>query len=581
MHFWLTVLFQLITSCAFTIISQAQTINTNWSFQIGGLKDDRGIKVIQDFNGNLYFAGIIEDEAYYSNSGVVDTISGFGKEDIIFGKLNSNGNILWLKLIGGRNIDDPTDITINIENEIYLSGIFKDTLYIGLDTIISSDYIDSFVAKFDSLGNMLWVNQLAGLGNQQCISLQSDIEGNLLSTGYFSKSIEFPPPYPGPYQAQGESDGFTAKWTSTGDLIWVNFIKGSGKSIVKDILMDANNDYYIIGDYTDSLAIGNSISNEFSYGKTDVFIIKYSNSGILSWAQTLGSINDDKAKRLTLGGNGKMIFIGEFKEDLKYNDDILLSSDGGDDIFQLTFNKNGHLQHRTKQGEEKNDFLFDAWVPVGQKILMASDLRINLENENTILANYDILGNMSDVFLTGEDCNPTILSAVMPTMDQIFICGTFHETAIFNQVSLISHGEEDFFIIKMQIENETVLMMDGDSSDIPYHHMERAVEYDLYSDIGEVLLNQNTDYLFYNYPNPFKETTHIIYYVPETCDVLIQISNINGQILKDLEFKKQSSGYHNQIFNGEQLEDGVYLCNFQMKAHSKLNTKRIKLIHIK
>lgn len=570
----------LITLEISWIVSFAQVIVPQWALQIGGAGDDRGLKLITDPSGNIYFTGIIEQEVNVISNGISDTISCKGKEDIWFGKVNSEGYLLWSKHIGGKSSDSPTDLMITSSGEVYLSGVFEDTLYFESDTLISGDYIDSFIAKFDSLGNNIWLQQISGLGNQQCVSLLSDLEGNLLTGGNFTKTIELPGTSSEILFSTGGFDGFFAKWTSSGELSWIRLIQGTGKTLIKDLIIDEYNDYYITGDFSDSISVEGSSPITYSVGNTDVFLIKYLNSGSFSWIKSVGSIYDDKAKCLTIGGNEKIIMIGEFKENLIYSNHVLLSAEGGDDIFQITFNKNGNVQNHKKQGLEKNDFVFDAWIPIGQKVLMASDLRINEGNENTILASYGLLGDISDVYQTGMDLNPTVLSALMKNEDIIYYCGNFHGTVNLDQLTLTSAGSEDMFLIKMAPEdvmlnayqpdsviNESVTLNIGDS------HSDGITNVFLDPDVTEVQTE-----IFYNYPNPFQNKTQIIYTLPETCIVNLIISDAQGKVLNEWDYTALSSGEHVQTFGSEELNSGIYTCKLIAKGQSVFISKTIKMI---
>jgi hypothetical protein len=570
-------LFELIIAIQ---TSYSQTITPQWALQIGGTGDDRGIKVVSDISGNIYFASVFEKQADIVSNGSIDSLESKGKQDVIFGKLDSAGIVLWSKHIGGKGADAPTDIITTPDGFVYLSGIFEDTLFIGLDTIVSLDYIDSFIAKYDSVGNLSWIRQISGVGNQQCVSLICDLNGNLLTAGYFTKTLEFPQTNSENFISQGGYDGFFAKWTPQGDLILVDLIQGTGKTMITDCLIDYFNDYYFIGDFTDSLTINGSQSLINSLGYSDVFIVKYDNNGTISWIRSLGSIYDDKAKCLTLGGNGKMIMTGEFKEDLIYSNDILMSARGGDDIFHLTFNKNGNLQHHKKHGHKKNDYVFDAWIPVGQKIVMASDLRINEGNKNTTLASYGLLGDMCDVYQTGEDLNPTVLSALMTDEGHIYYCGNFHGTVTFDQITLNSQGTEDMFLMKMAPEE---VMLNLTKPDTTTAESEQIISLQNRLSANSIISQTNTETesvsnAFFNYPNPFFGGTQIIYSLSEECSVDVKIIDANGREIKEWSYLSQSTGEHILYFNSEVLDGGIYTCKLVAQGKSVFISKSIKMV---
>lgn len=546
--------------------SSAQTIQPQWAFQIGGQGSDRGVKLMADLNNNVYFSGTFEKTACLLANGITDSITSFGQEDIVFGRISVNGQLIWIKHIGGKGTDSPTDIMINANGDVFLSGIFQDTLNFETNNLISKDYIDSFIAKYDSLGNILWIRQISGLGSEHCVTMICDLEGDLLCGGFFNMTLEFPQQNTEIIQSQGAYDGFLAKWSDAGALLGTRVIAGSEDNWVKDVIIDNNNRYYTIGTFTGMMTPDTTQDPIYSMGGKDAFIARYNHQGDLLWLKTVGSILDDNAKCLTLGGNDKMIMTGEFKEDLYHDGDVILSSTGGNDIFHLKFNKNGTLQHCKKHGKGKNDFVFDAWIPVGQKIMMASDLKNFDDNRSITLANYEMLGNLSDIIETSTDFNPLILSAVMPQPDTIYFCGNFHDTVAFGQYTMISKGQADIFIIKLAPENDSLYVL------------KKAIADTLEFPVPPVAMNADGGSTFYTFPNPFRKMTQLIYTLPQTCTVQIEVTDMKGNTIKEWQYSDQSSGTHTLDFNGEDLKKGVYQVRLYATGETISILKVIKMI---
>ena len=61
-----------------------------------------------------------------------------------------------------------------------------------------------------------------------------------------------------------------------------------------------------------------------------------------------------------------------------------------------------------------------------------------------------------------------------------------------------------------------------------------------------------------NYPNPFKQTTEISYYLAEPGNVSLKVFNPLGQVVKTLFTGEQPAGYYSHTFNAEGLMGGVY-----------------------
>ncbi len=545
--------------------SHAQVLSPQWSFQIGGQGADRGMKLMADLTGNIYFVGTIENTACINHT--TDTIASLGYEDIVFGKINKDGKLLWRKHLGGKGTDAPSDITVNANGEVFLSGIFEDTIHFGTTFLKAKDYIDSFIAKYDSLGNLLWLRQISGLNSEHCVTMTCDAQGNLLCGGFFAGTFELPGQASDVTQSDGGYDGFLIKWSPAGAPLWTRQITGTEDCQVNDVLHDNNNTFYATGTFNGTVN-PDTLNTFITKGGQDAFIARYDQQGELLWFETTGSIFDDNAKCLTLGGNNHMILMGEFREQLYHGNKPVLTAEGGEDIFQLKFNKHGKLQKKKKHGLENNDFVFDAWIPVGQKIAMTSDLKILENNKSVALANYDLLGNIADIIETSTCFNPVILSAAMTQPDVIYFCGNFHDTVLMDQLTLHSKGREDLFIVKLAPEQDSTGQLKRDDADT------------LVFPAAQIIAMKDDNLTVYSYPNPFSETTQIIYSLPQTCGVLIEILDMMGNKVKHYEYPNQPAGIHTVDVQGEGLNAGNYYCRFHASGETISMIKVIKLMYL-
>ena len=90
--------------------------------------------------------------------------------------------------------------------------------------------------------------------------------------------------------------------------------------------------------------------------------------------------------------------------------------------------------------------------------------------------------------------------------------------------------------------------------------------------------------LYQNHPNPFNPETSIRYELPFDADVIINIYNINGQLIRTLESGQVNAGYHQVLWNatdkfGNQVAGGVYFYQIMVKGEKNFNvTKKMVLM---
>ena len=83
------------------------------------------------------------------------------------------------------------------------------------------------------------------------------------------------------------------------------------------------------------------------------------------------------------------------------------------------------------------------------------------------------------------------------------------------------------------------------------------------------------------FPNPFNPSTRIGYSLKERGEVLLQIYNNRGQLVREYRQQHASPGYYHQTWDGRDASDtpvssGIYL--YRMKAGAYQSVKRMTLI---
>jgi len=84
-----------------------------------------------------------------------------------------------------------------------------------------------------------------------------------------------------------------------------------------------------------------------------------------------------------------------------------------------------------------------------------------------------------------------------------------------------------------------------------------------------------------NHPNPFTPSTTINYSIPKEGNVIINIYNIKGQIVKTLVSESMKSGIHSIVWNGDdqngkKVSAGLYFT--RMQANGKTLTNKMLML---
>ena len=82
--------------------------------------------------------------------------------------------------------------------------------------------------------------------------------------------------------------------------------------------------------------------------------------------------------------------------------------------------------------------------------------------------------------------------------------------------------------------------------------------------------------LFQNYPNPFAGKTNIRFHLAESGFVSLKVLDVSGREVESLVNDHMSSGYHNVVYNAENLKEGTYY--YQLSTDYSAVTKKLVLI---
>ena len=186
-----------------------------------------------DSQNNIYLTGFFNFPPYLYDY-ILDALVTWGgiySTDMEIIKLDTNGNILWNKVLSGNGYIGSNTISVNQQDEVIIAGDFQGTIDFDpgnavqeLTTPNNISHNNSFILKLDQNGNFIWVKQLVSSVDAEIYFLKLDQNDNLYLVGGFSNNIDFDP---GPNQyvsdvGHGNGRAFLLKLSSNGEFVWVD-----------------------------------------------------------------------------------------------------------------------------------------------------------------------------------------------------------------------------------------------------------------------------------------------------------------------------------------------------------------------
>src|SRR5262245_21645591 len=109
-------------------ICYSQSPNWLWAKGEGGIGRDDGMAIAIDSSGNVYTTGIFSSTADFDPCPGFFNLVSNGQTDIFILKLDSSGNFVWAKQIGGATYDAGESLAIDSIGNVYITGAFSGTV---------------------------------------------------------------------------------------------------------------------------------------------------------------------------------------------------------------------------------------------------------------------------------------------------------------------------------------------------------------------------------------------------------------------------------------------------------------------
>jgi len=191
----------------------------------------------------------------------------------------------------------------------------------GVSSLTSLGGTDIFIVKLDSAGNLLWVKSEGGLSSDHGQYINTDKLGNIYITGRFQGTADFDPNTGTIYKnSNGSDDMFIQKLDQNGSLIWIKTIGGALSDWIGHACIDTFGNVYLAGAFMDTVDFdpGISISNIISKGGRDIFIQKLDSNGNFIWVNSFGSLDDDLGS-IALDDNANIYSTGTYRDTVDFD----------------------------------------------------------------------------------------------------------------------------------------------------------------------------------------------------------------------------------------------------------------------
>lgn len=246
--------------------------NILWQLNLGGLNSEFAKSIIQTFDGGYMFTG-------YSRSDDGPFIGHFGDteySDLIVGKIDASGNLVWLKNIGGAYSE---------EGNALIETADSNYIVVGQREVIENEF-DYYLVKVTDDGEVLWTKSYGGSNSDALRTVLEFKSNNFLVSGYcYSEDGDV-------VGSHGSGDAWTLLVDGNGEILWSRSYGGSGPDIWYSGLKIDENTICFCG--TTGSEDGDVVGYEGSSSYPNYWIVALDSLGIIKWQGCFGGSGTDQ-----------------------------------------------------------------------------------------------------------------------------------------------------------------------------------------------------------------------------------------------------------------------------------------------
>lgn len=283
--------------------------DVQWQRCLGGSADELAQQVVLSADGGYFIAGYTSSDL----SGEVGANKGMSDCWIV--KLDSAGDLLWQKTLGGTGIDGAYAIDKTFDGGCIIGGqsFSSDGDVGGHFGPLSNG--DVWLAKLDNQGNITWEQNYGGGGHDAAVAVRQTLDSGFIFAGNTNSQngqVSGLHLDVNPVTGNFTEDYWVVKTNAQGAVQWQRCLGGKGKDIGEDIVLTPDGGFLVTGisfsmdgDVTDhhTSSIPNTVTAEF-------WLAKLSHSGQLQWSKSLGGSHHDWAAAVAVRADSSYVVAG-------------------------------------------------------------------------------------------------------------------------------------------------------------------------------------------------------------------------------------------------------------------------------
>lgn len=300
-----------------------------WARLIGGAEEEMVSAVAVDSADNIYVGGNFEGAMSFGE----DVLIAARDRDAFLAKFSASGEYVWSRQVGDVKSETLYSFAVSPQG---------DTFAVSLELEDDLSSMNMVLHEYDPDGRLLWRKPLGG---KMCGIVPSTLagmrflpDGDIVLVGNFCGTIRLDDDHVLSNETDRE-EIFVARLRSSDGSVddesgWVRVWGGENAQIAQDVIVDAAGNIILAGTFYDELVLGDL--SYTSAGGTDVFLVKLTSRGLVSWARVVGGADDEALWSIALDRLGGPAIAVGFQGTVDFGGGEIVANDRANALLKYT-----------------------------------------------------------------------------------------------------------------------------------------------------------------------------------------------------------------------------------------------------